>query len=183
MAALFENHQAWFNALSVAATVLSIIAMSLSIRATILGFRDRQQHPSLTIQQRKETLPVQLDEISFKNPAEVPAIRAVLVNQGVIVLYPKEAVISASGLILQGAITHTSEDRLLTDPLEHNRFVAFAFYGQEIYEKLPDSLRNQDEIKLQVTVTFENGTICKSNQLSVSKASLQSNLEILPWGM
>lgn len=183
MEALFENHQAWFNALSIVATVLSIIAMSLSIRATILGFHDRQQHPSLNIQQRKETLPVQLDEINFKNPADVPAIRAVLVNQGVMVLYPKEAVISVNGHLLQETTIYNLEDRLLTDPLEHNRFVAFAFYGQEIYEKLPDSLHGQDQIKLEVTVTFENGTTCKSNQFRVSKTSLQSNLEILPWGM
>jgi hypothetical protein len=155
----------------------------LGIVSIIMQFRDRIQHPKLTICQREETLEVQKNEINFDYPALVPAISANLVNMGTLRLYPKTDCIYINGQLIFKVKRHDLEEKPFTELIEYNQATTFAYFGNEICECIPVNLRSREKLKVWVVVTFKNGKTCRSNKLTVSQASLKIDLPVLEFGM
>lgn len=181
---MFEN-QFFREVFPVIIAIVGLVATIIGVVVAITGLRDRFfPRIQLTVRQNIEKLRVREYDIKGleKSLADVPAIRAVLINHGKLSVYPMSASILVDNRNISSAVLHQIGERPLAQNLEPNQPVIFAFYGQDIYKELSDVQKVQSKVELQVIITFEDGKTCKSNKLIALPKSLESNLEVWEFG-
>jgi len=137
----------------------------------IIAFMDvRRKRYKLTIKRASAKAHLERDPGGAQSYIEGPAFEVVLINKGLVTLYPHRFL-----LVMNGSHELTYSPTAPSDPLVPGRSVRFFIdrinVYSEIYDRFQDAMQ-KSKITFQIVVHLEDDYICKSNVIKMDPTQL-----------